>query len=377
MGTYTSTTLANPLEPETKIPQLQRLLWDVFSVTETRVREAPDHVVDFRGQITQASSQVHTTINSRFNDLGYTAFLYRDNNADVIQAVEGVVKPKPAQVWINLLLLALTIITTLMAGAVIAGVRVGSLEIFARQPELLLRGIPFGASLLLILGIHEMGHYVAGKLHKAAVTLPYFIPVPPFGALPLGTLGAFIQLRSPIQNRRALFDIGLAGPIAGLVIAIGGFVYGLTIARVIPASSGITLGRSIFTQFVIGLIHPDAVRSGFGVETNPFLLAGWFGLFVTVINLLTIGQLDGGHILYAVLGRCARSFGIATIVGLLALGYFTQSPTWTLWGFLGLVFGINHAPPLDDITPLDPPRKLIAIITFIIFVLIFVPTPFR
>jgi membrane-associated protease RseP (regulator of RpoE activity) len=375
MSTYTSTTWQNPSEAETKIPQLQRLLWDVFSVTETRVREAPDHVVDFRGRITQAPSYVHSTINGRFNDLGYTAFLFRDNNADVIQAIEGVVKPTPAKVWINLLLLVLTIITTLMAGAVIAGVRVGTLEIFARQPELLLRGIPFGASLLLILGIHEMGHYFAGRLHKAAVTLPYFIPVPPFGALPLGTLGAFIQLRSPIQNRRALFDIGLAGPIAGLVVAMAVFVYGLTVEP--TNTSRILLGRSIFTQFVTGLIHPGAVRSGFDVGTNPFLLAGWFGLFVTVINLLPIGQLDGGHILYAVLGRYARLFGIATIVGLLALGYFTQSPTWTLWGFLGLAFGINHAPPLDDITPLDPPRKLIAIITFIIFVLIFVPTPFR
>lgn len=376
MSAYPSTTWQNPAEPETKIPQLQRLLWDVFSVSETRVREAPDHVVEFRGHITQAPGQVHSTINSRFNDLGYTAFLFRDNNADVLQAVEGVVKPKPSQVWINLLLLALTIITTLMAGAEIAGVRVRTLEIFARQPDLLLLGIPFGASLLLILGVHEMGHYLAGRFHKAAVTLPYFIPVPPFGALPLGTLGAFIQLRSPIQNRRSLFDIGLSGPIAGLIIAVGVFIYGVTIASVIPAGSGLTLGRSIFTQFVIGLIHPQAVQLGLGVQMNPYLLAGWFGLFVTVINLLPIGQLDGGHILYAVLGRRARLFGIITIVGLLVLGYVTNSPTWTLWGFLGLVFGIGHAPPLDDLTPLDPLRQLIAITTFIIFIVIFVPVPF-
>lgn len=373
----TSINWISPTEPETRVPQLQRLLWDVFSIAETQVREAPDQVVEFRGRITQSSDQVQSIANIRFNELGYTAFLSRDNGADVLQAIEGVVKPKPAKIWVNVLLLALTIITTLMAGAQIAGARVASLEVFARRPDLLLMGLPFGGSLLLILGIHEMGHYVAGRIHKAAVTLPYFIPVPPFGAIPLGTLGAFIQLRSPIQNRRSLFDIGLAGPIAGLVIAIGVFVYGLTIAQVIPHHSGLSLGRSIFSQFVIGLIHPDALRAGYGVETNPFLLAGWFGLFVTVINLLPIGQLDGGHILYAVLGRRARWIGLATVVGLLALGQITQSPTWTLWGFLGALFGIKHAPPMDDVTPLDPLRRIIAVVTLIIFIVIFVPTPFR
>ena len=369
----TPITWASPAQPENNVPRLQRVLWDVFSVNETRVREAPDRVVEFRGQITQASQQVHTAISDRFRELGYTALLFRDKNVDVIQAIQGVVKPAPARLWINALLLLATIVTTLMAGARIVGVN-ASLEVFARQPALLLRGAPFGLTLMLILGVHEMGHYLAGRIHKEAVTLPYFIPVPPFGVIPLGTLGAFIQLRSPIENRRALFDIGLAGPIAGLIIAIAAYAYGLSIAE--PVRGASMLGRSIFTQFLIGVIQPQAIQAGWTLKINPFMLAGWFGLFVTVINLLPVGQLDGGHILYAVTGRRAVLVGMLTIGALLVMGYALGSTTWLLWGFLGLFFGVRHAPPLDDLTPLDPIRKLIAIGTLIVFVLIFVPIPF-
>ncbi len=360
-----------------RVSQLQSLLWDVFDVSETQVREMPDRVVDFRGRITQSPDQVQPIVNKRFNEVGYTAILFRDGGADVLQAIEGVITPKPAQIWINLLLLVLTIITTLMAGALIAGVHAFSLDVFARRPDLLLYGLPFGGSLLLILGVHEMGHYVAGRIHKADVTLPYFIPVPPFSALPLGTLGAFIQLRSPIKNRRELFDIGVAGPIAGLVVAVAVFVYGLTQTRVVEAGFGTTFGRSIFSQFLIGLIHPQAAQPGYAVAMNPIMMAGWFGLFVTVINLLPIGQLDGGHILYSVIGRKARWVGLAMVAGLLILGQVTQSSTWTLWGILGLLFGVKHTPPMDDITPLDRPRQILALVTFVIFILIFVPIPFR
>ncbi len=362
-------------QPETNILRLQRLLWDVFSVNETKVLDAPDRVIEFRGQLTQPSDQAHATISARFRDLNYTVLLYRDQHTDVLQALHGVDRARPVQPWINILLLVATIITTLMAGAIINGVNVQSLEDFVRRPDLLLAGIPFALTLLLILGIHEMGHYIAGRVHKAAVTLPYFIPVPPFGALPLGTLGAFIQLRSPINNRRALFDIGLAGPVAGFFVAVAAFIYGLTLSQPIHGAPG--LGRSIFTQFLIGLIQPQAVQPGWAIQTHPVMLAGWLGLFVTVINLLPIGQLDGGHVLYAVMGRRAAVVGLLTIGALLIMGYALRSSTWILWGFLGLIFGVRHAPPLDDITPLDPSRKLIAIITLIVFVLIFVPVPFR
>ena len=377
MSTTTPLTWSGPVQPETNVPRLQRLLWDVFSVTETRVAEEPDRVIEFRGQLTQPSEQAHTSISARFRDLGYTAFLARENNTDVIQAIHEIVVPKPAQMWINALLFVATVITTLMAGAIIADPGIGSLALFARHPELLLQGAPFGLTLLAILGVHEMGHYIAGRIHKAAVTLPYFIPVPPFGALPLATLGAFIQLRSPIQNRRALFDIGLSGPLAGLVVAIGAYVYGLTLARPILAGGGITLGRSLLTQWLIQIVQPQGAQPGYALAANPFMIAGWLGLFVTVINLLPIGQLDGGHVLYAAFGRRVSIVGVAMIVGLFAMGYFLSSPTWTLWAILGLFFGVRHAPPLDDVTPLDPVRTAIAIGTFIVFVLIFVPVPFR
>lgn len=371
-------TWAEAAQPESNIPRLQRLLWDVFAIHETKVLESPDQLIEFRGQLTQQSDRAYEAIGPRFRDAGYTVVLYRDKQADVVHAQHGVQQARPAQVWINVVLLIATVITTLMAGAIISGVLVRSPEVFLRRPALLLEGIPFAFTLLLILGVHEMGHYIAGRLHHTAVTLPYFIPMPPFGALPLGTLGAFIQLRSPIPNRRALFDIGVAGPLAGLVVAIGAFAIGLSMSQAQQGGgSGLTLGRSIFTQFMIGVFQPDALRQGFGVQMNPIMLAGWLGLFVTVINLLPIGQLDGGHILYAVAGRRARWIGFATIGLLVILGVQFGATTWLVWAVLGTLFGVRHAPALDDITPLDPARKLMALATLIIFVLIFVPVPFR
>jgi membrane-associated protease RseP (regulator of RpoE activity) len=365
-------------QPEARIVELQRQLWDVFAIAETRVLQPPDEVVEFRGTLQQPSDRAYEAIGPRFKAAGYTALLYRDQRGDVVQALKGVEQARPGRVWVNLMLLALTLMTTLMAGALVAGVPVASLEVFARRPELLLAGLPFSSALLLILGVHEMGHYVAGKVHRAAVTLPYFIPLPPFGVLPLGTLGAFIQLRSPIRHRRALFDIGLAGPAAGLVVAVAVFAIGVSMSRPVLASAGSqTLGRSLFTTAVIGLVQPIAVRPGMALELNPLLLAGWLGLFVTVINLLPIGQLDGGHILYAAIGRNAQLIGLGTIGVLLTVGYLTVSPTWILWGLLGLFFGVRHAPTLDDITPLDPARRALAVATLVVFALIFVPVPFR
>ena len=371
------------LPDQTLIP-LRTLLADVFTVSDTRVLDpatedgAPDGAVEFRGQLTQPSDEAYRTLAPRFQDLGYTIVLQRENGADVVQALHGLEAARPGRLIINVVLLLATIITTLMAGAIISGVIMRSPEVFLRRPALLLEGFPFAFTLLLILGVHEMGHYVAGRYHRTAVTLPYFIPMPPFGALPLGTLGAFIQLRSPIPSRRALFDIGVAGPLAGLVIAIGAFAVGLSASQPVHGGgSSLIVGRSIFTTFMIGLLQPDALQPGFGVRMNPVMLAGWLGLFVTVINLLPIGQLDGGHILYAVMGRRARWAGFITIGVLVILGVVFGATTWLVWAVLGLVFGVKHAPALDDITPLDPARKFMALLTLVIFVLIFVPVPFR
>ncbi len=364
--------------PDQTLKPLSALLSDVFAISDTQVLAEPDQAIEFRGQLTQASDVAYQTLEPRFKDRGYTIILQREGNTDVVQALHGVEAARPARLIINVLLLIATIITTLMAGAIISGVIMRSPEVFLRRPALLLEGFPFAFTLLLILGVHEMGHYVAGRYHRTAVTLPYFIPMPPFGALPLGTLGAFIQMRSPIPHRRALFDIGVAGPLAGLVIAIGAFAVGLSSASAVHGGgSGLILGRSIFTQFMIGLFQPDALRPGFGVQMNPIMLAGWLGLFVTVINLLPVGQLDGGHMLYAVMGRRAKWVGFVTIGVLVILGLAFGATTWLVWAVLGLVFGVKHAPALDDITPLDPARKFMALITLVIFGLIFVPIPFR
>ncbi|MBI5568045.1 MAG: site-2 protease family protein, partial [Chloroflexi bacterium] len=265
--------------PDQTLTPLRSLLTDVFSITDARVLDAaaeagaPDKAIEFRGQLMQSSDVAYRTLEPRFKDLGYTIVLQREGGADVVQALHGVEAARPPRLIINVVLLIATSVTTLMAGAIISGVLMRSPEVFLRRPALLLEGFPFAFTLLLILGIHEMGHYAAGRFHRTAVTLPYFIPMPPFGALPLGTLGAFIQLRSPIPHRRALFDIGVAGPLAGLVVAIGAFAIGLSTGTVSHGGSGLTLGRSIFTQFMIGLFQPEALQPGFGVQMNPIMLA--------------------------------------------------------------------------------------------------------
>jgi membrane-associated protease RseP (regulator of RpoE activity) len=227
-----------------------------------------------------------------------------------------------------------------------------------------------------------MGHYVAARLHRAAVTLPYFIPMP-FG---LGTMGAVIRLKSPIKNRRQLFDIGVAGPLAGLTVAIPLLIVGLITSPVqhvgIPVP-GSQEGNSILYALLKFLTKGQFLPgNGNDVMVNAIAFPAWFGLLVTMINLLPIGQLDGGHVLYSLFGRKQWQVATVSIFALIGLGIYLAYATgeiinvWLLWAFLAQIFGLRHPPPLDDITPLDPRRRLIGLATIVIFVLIFTPIPF-
>ncbi len=267
------------------------------------------------------------------------------------------------------------------------------------------QGIPFGASILAILLAHEFGHYLAARYHKSAVTLPYFIPFP---LSYFGTMGAFIQLKEPPKNKRILHDIGVAGPLAGLVVTIPILLIGLWLSPVEvinpvgPEGSGFILeGNSIAYLFAKYVIHGEllpapqsygglspvlywvrylftgqpAPLGGRDVLMHPMAWAGWAGLLVTALNLIPAGQLDGGHALYVLFGRKARRALPVILIALTLLGLVWSG--WWLWVLLIFFLGQRHAEPLDQITQLDPVRKKIAIATLIIFVFIFTPIPLQ
>jgi membrane-associated protease RseP (regulator of RpoE activity) len=298
----------------------------------------------------------------------------------IVHVLEGRVQPAPRSATINLVLLIATFFSVLLVGLNTAINEVAASDPAAAQTILengfleLWRGLPYALSIMLILGGHELGHYFAARRHKVAVTLPYFLPLP-FISL-FGTLGAFIQLREPIRNRKVLMDIGASGPLVGLVIAIPILLIGLATSTVGEISTGgIFEGDSILYALakftVLGRFLPDGQQDVF---VNQMAWAGWTGLFVTGLNLIPVGQLDGGHVLYALIGRQARRLFYPMLLGLAALTLFASSALWLLLILL-FFFGRIHATPLDDITRLDQGRQRLAFVTIVVFFLVFVPAP--
>src|SRR5262249_5086116 len=226
----------------------------------------------------------------------------------------------------------------------------------------LAEGSPCAVPLIAILGTHEFGHYSTARAYGAAVSLPYFIPAPPPLFL-FGTLGAVIRMRSPARDRNSLFDIAVAGPLAGLIVALPALLLGVRwwYVSVGPPGAGGTFGASLVMRFLADLVFGDIPR-GMDVIVHPVALAGWVGLFVTALNLFPVGQLDGGRIAYALFGPGHRFVSIGTFFALLALGAVAESLNWVV--FAGLVFlliGFHHAPPLDDVTPLSRERYAVGV----------------
>lgn len=294
-----------------------------------------------------------------------------------IEAVDtDEIEPSFFSKWtLPIVLFLLTVFTTLWAGAYQAynGPARGPVNFLLTAPESLWRGIPFASALLFILTTHELGHYVLSKIHRVPASLPLFIPgLPHF----IGTFGAIIRMRGPILSRRALFDIGVAGPLAGFVVAVVALIVGLSLSTVVDrtATLGLQLGEPLLLQFlswlVIGPLPPEA-----DVVLHPVGFAAWFGLFVTSLNLLPIGQLDGGHVAYALWGRRQRTMALAFLPVLLALGFFGW-PGWFLWAFMAGLWGLGHPPVLDPHVPLGRSRTIVGWIALAVFVVTFVPVPF-
>ena len=249
--------------------------------------------------------------------------------------------------------------------------------------QTLKNGLEFSVSLLAILTAHESGHYVACRLYGVDATLPYFIPLPPLLG-PAGTLGAFIKIVSPMPSRRATFDIGVAGPIAGFAVIIPVAVIGLlTMTQSVPtlnadSQTGLYFAEPLFLQVLTKILGVD---SGFALF-NPFLAAAWLGLLVTSLNLIPSGQLDGGHAIYAVFGekihRWTGRIAFVAMATICILGWFVyNSPSGLLFTILlGVMMRVRHPEPLDN-SPLGFNRKLVAVLTLLIFILCFVPFPIQ
>lgn len=304
------------------------------------------------------------------------------------------VEPPPAPrvrhrpFWPALILFLLTVISTLAVGAEFARSYAQNREPFSEDqnpfatmlvpfehPEMLLLGVPFSFTLLAILFTHEMGHYVACKIYGIDVSYPYFIPAPTL----FGTFGAFIRIRSPITTRRALFDVGLSGPVAGFLIAAPAMAFAVATSRVVPGveiTAPMIFGNAPLTSLFIEMFHPNVNPSW--VLLSPVGRAAWVGFFATALNLLPVWQLDGGHIVYSLTSRYHHriSLGVAGI--LLVLGALAWSG-WYLWGGLLLILNLRfrHPPVYDHWEPLDPSRRVWAVAALAIFLACFTLWPVR
>lgn len=360
------------------INALQAELQGLFQVQNVSTR-GRGRVISFGGRLLYEPDSCYNEIQRRFTAHGYTPMLRYEDGQDVVMAMEGVVETaKTGNPLVNLLLLLATIGTTLAAGAELAGQSLGPAMRSGSASEVisvLVAGAPFAIALMLILSVHEFGHYLAAQYHGVKATLPYFIPFP-VGII--GTLGAFIAIRSPMKNRRVLFDIGLSGPLAGLMMAVPIMFLGLILSTdYVPTyMRGLTLdslGSSILVGFIVDLMTD--IPPGETLVFHPIFFAAWLGFFLTGINLLPVGQLDGGHAAYALFGRFAHWLAIVVFAGLLVAG-FLFSNNWFIWAFFILLGGLRHPPPMNDISDVGLWRKVVGLLTILLFVLIIMPAPF-
>jgi membrane-associated protease RseP (regulator of RpoE activity) len=341
---------------------LFRILGDLMEITRTSDDAGKTTLY---GKFLIPEKDAIPILQKRLAEQNMVPHLRREGNEVSIQIGRKVELP-PANPLINLLLFLATVITTLFAGALQRGANP------LTDPGSIVLGVPFSFTLLTILGAHELGHYFASRRLGINATLPYFLPFPHI----IGTFGAVIKIRSPMPDRRALVEVGAAGPFAGMIFAIPAVVIGLKLSEIIEISElagGISLGNS-FLFWLFSRLSIGSIAEGYDVVLHPVAFAGWIGFFVTAMNLLPMGQLDGGHISYALFGKRHRPLALAFFVLLLLFGL--RWTGWLFFGMLVMIIGLRHPPPLDDLTVLSPVHKFTSWIAFILFVLTFTPVPF-
>ena len=423
--------------PETDI--FKSIVSQVFRIEEVTLGDptprsgargpsSPGYFLRYRGELTCDSLEAYDQLAAAVLPYDITPLFRIEDGRQTILLMRGTLHPQPGRVWVNLLLFALTVVSVLFAGTMYS--YTGPLpddalgQVWTLVSHLWV-GWPFAVSLLGILLAHEFGHYFVGRARGTAVSLPYFIPVP---LPPLGTMGAFIQLKSLPKNKRSLFDLAIAGPLAGLVVAIPVLLLGLALSPVettentfytktvntpdlcqnsanigdtyscpddnlLEGNSLLYLGLKYLLK---GKLLPSPVNydvvplaywvrylltghpipvGGQDVMLHPVAWAGWAGLLVTFLNLIPAGQLDGGHVLYAIFGKRVRKVFPFILVTTLVLGFFWSG--WWMWSFLlFFLVGRTHAEPLDQITQLDSKRKLLAVVILVVFLLVLTPVPY-
>jgi len=332
---------------------------------------------DERGRAAAAESQSRTELSDSFGErMGVElppGFVQRLDAAPVRRARN--------RVWLHLLLLLLTFgMTTLVGTEHYASfvVDFGATPLTVEGTGLVIRGLWYSITILVILGAHELGHYFACRYYGIDASLPYFIPAP---FILTGTLGAFIRIRQPIRTKRVLFDIGVAGPISGFVLAVPALFIGLmlsNVAQVPPDMRGWELGEPLLFKLASRMIS-GPIPDGYSVNLHPMAFAAWFGLLATALNLFPIGQLDGGHISYTVLGRRSTILSLVMIGAAVALTFVSLS--WVFWTLMMVAmlfaFGARHPPTLDEAVPLDRTRVWLAAFALLMFVLCFTPAPIQ
>jgi membrane-associated protease RseP (regulator of RpoE activity) len=352
---------------ETGVIPAPETIADVFSVYEV---ERTDDAVRYYGQPRVDREAVVPELAPLFRRRGYTVSLELDLGEDVLVVSERSVGVDGIP-WKNVAMFAATVVTTLFAGTRWYGIPV------FEEPLRLLEAWPFAVAVLSVLLVHELGHYVASRYHGVEATLPFFIPVPNF----LGTFGAVIRMNDHMPDRKALFDIGVAGPLAGLAVTVVVTAVGVVLPPV-EAALPVRLGYPPLLQLIAAGLGEPLTYADSSLMANPIVIGGWVGAFVTFLNLLPVGQLDGGHVLHALFPD-AQPYVQRVVPGaLFALAVYTylfadgnSLGLWLVWGVLLLLFGrAGSATPLDESDP-GRARLAVGVLTFVLGVLSFTPVP--
>jgi membrane-associated protease RseP (regulator of RpoE activity) len=365
--------------------RLRRNVEDVLSIRDRQIRGG---IVVFRGNLMTEPARALDLLIARFRPFGYTPYLREEAGGAAVQAWPVAETAPRWRIGVNLALFALTVVSTLAAGLSFVGSPTFDALRSTPSAARFLAGAPFAFTLLAILGVHELGHYFTARHYRASVSLPYFIPAP----FLFGTLGAIILMRSPARDRNSLFDIAAAGPLAGLAVALPAGLLGFAWSSVVPVPAGgyMAFGDSLLT-WGLAYLRFGRIPPGYMLFTHPMADAAWAGFLVTALNLFPVGQLDGGRIAYALFGRHHRKIGKATVVALLLLGAWSfvwslrapgadtlsalaASLNWFVWaGLISLLVGFHHSPPLDDLSPISPGRRVVGIACLVLMVLLIPP----
>jgi membrane-associated protease RseP (regulator of RpoE activity) len=317
--------------------------------------------------------------------VGSTGTAWRETPAARFYSVQAPRRLSARSLAISCGLFLLTLCTCLVAGVQFAAAYahnqavswddfVRAYTLVYRNPLGLVAGLPFALTLMTILLAHELGHFFACRHHRINASYPFFLPFPTL----IGTLGAFILIRSPIRTKRALFDVGASGPLVGFVVAMPALIFGIVHGKFVPGLAGphaeFVLGTPLIVHFLATVLHPGAAASN--LLLHPIGRAAWVGLFATSLNLLPAAQLDGGHILRSLSPRAHRYSSLLLPLGLILLGYFHFWMGWYIWGTLLLGIRFFRALPIYYPEPLDTDRRAAALLTLLIFILCFMPAPF-